>query len=86
VYLMKRFIAGQDRSPRTLFPESREDDIAEDNPVRVVDVFVDGLDLGQQGFDGMQPEATGRPSYHPAALLRARDGLESVVHRVATFW
>ena len=67
---MKRFMAGQDRSQRTLFPESLEDYIAEDNPVRVVDVFVDGLDLAKQGFDGVQPEATGRPSYHPAVLLK----------------
>ena len=67
---MKRFMAGQDRSQRTLFPESLEDYIAEDNPVRVVDVFVEGLDLGKQGFDGVQPEATGRPSYHPAVLLK----------------
>ena len=63
-------MAGQDRSQRTLFPESLEDDIAEDNPVRVVDVFVDGLDQAKQGFDGVQPEATGRPSYHPAVLLK----------------
>lgn len=56
---MKRFMAGQDRSQRTLFPESLEDYIAEDNPVRVVDVFIVGLDLGKQGFDGVQPEATG---------------------------
>jgi transposase len=67
---MKRFMAGQDRSQRTLFPESLEDYIAEDNPVRVVDVFVEGLDLGKQGFDGVQPEATGRPSYHPAVQLK----------------
>ena len=67
---MKRFMAGQDRSQHTLFPESLEDYIAEDNPVRVVDVFVDGLDLAKQGFDGVQPEATGRPSYHPAVLLK----------------
>ena len=67
---MKRFIAGQDRSQHTLFPESLEDYIAEDNPVRVVGVFVDGLDLAKQGFDGVQPEATGRPSYHPAVLLK----------------
>lgn len=68
-YLMKRFIAGQDRSQHTLFPESLEDYIAEDSSVRVVDVFVEGLDLAKQGFDGVQPEATGRPSYHPAVLL-----------------
>lgn len=69
VSLTKHFIAGQARSQHTLFPESLEDDIAEDHPVRVVDVFVDGLDLATQGFVGVQPEATGRPSYHPAVLL-----------------
>jgi transposase len=67
---MKRFIEGQERSQSTLFPESLEDYIAEDNPVRVIEVFVEGLDLVKQGFDGAQPEATGRPSYHPAVLLK----------------
>jgi len=67
---MKRFIEGQERSQSTLFPESLEDYIAEDNPVRVIEVFVEGLDLGKQGFEGVQPEATGRPSYHPAVLLK----------------
>lgn len=67
---MKRFIEGQSRSQTTLFPECLEDYIAEDNPVRVIEVFVEGLDLAKQGFDGVQPEATGRPSYHPAVLLK----------------
>jgi len=61
---MKRFIEGQERSQNTLFPESLEDYIAEDNPVRVVDVFVESLKLAKQGFYGVRPEATGRPSYH----------------------
>jgi transposase len=47
-----------------------DDYIAEDNPVRVIDVFVDELDLRTLGFDGMQPEVTGRPAYHPASLLK----------------
>jgi len=67
---MKRFIEGQARSQSTLFPESLEDYITEDNPVRVIDVFVDEFDLAKQGFEGVQPEATGRPSYHPAILLK----------------
>lgn len=67
---MKRFIQGEDRSQSTLFPERLDDYIAEDNPVRVVDVFVDELDLAALGFDGAAPEATGRPSYHPATLLK----------------
>jgi len=67
---MKRFIEGVDRGQGTLFPEHLEDWIGEDNPVRVIDVFVDELDLGGLGFDRVQPEATGRPSYHPAVLLK----------------
>ena len=63
---MKRFIEGEDRSQSTLFPEHLDDYIAEDNPVRVIDVFVDELDLNGLGFEGMQPEVTGRP----ASLLK----------------
>ena len=67
---MKRFIEGEDRSQVTLLPECLDDYIAEDNPVRVVDVFIDELDLGALGFAGVVPEVTGRPSYHPSALLK----------------
>jgi transposase len=67
---MKRFIEGQDRSQSTLFPERLEDYIAEDNPVRAVDVFVEELDLELAGFKGVRPDATGRPGYHPATLLK----------------
>jgi transposase len=67
---MKRFIEGEARSQSTLFPERLEDYIAEDNPVRVIEVFVEELDLNLLGFDGMQPEATGRPAYHPGTLLK----------------
>ncbi len=67
---MKRFIEGQDRGQSTLFPERLEDYVAEDNPVRVIDVFVDELDLGQLGFSAVVPEATGRPGYHPSVLLK----------------
>ena len=67
---MKRYVEGQDRSQATLFPESLDKYIAEDNPVRVVDVFVDELDLKELGFEGAEPEATGRPAYHPATLLK----------------
>jgi transposase len=67
---MKRFIEGEDRSQSTLFPEHLDDYIAEDNSVRVIDVFVDELDLKGVGFDGMEPEVTGRPGYHPASLLK----------------
>ena len=67
---MKRFIDGADRGQSTLFPECVEDWIGEDNPVRVIDVLVDGLDLAELGFGGVDPEATGRPSYHPSILLK----------------
>jgi transposase len=68
--LMKRFVEGQDRGQSTLFPECLEDWIDENNPVRVIDAFVDELDLADLGFVGVDPEATGRPSYHPSPLLK----------------
>ena len=67
---MKRFIEGEERSQVTLLPECLDDYIAEDNPIRVVDVFVDELQLHELGFEGAEPAATGRPSYHPAVLLK----------------
>ena len=67
---MKRFIEGVDRGQGTLFPERLEDWVGDDNPVRVIDVFVDELDLRALGFDRAEPEATGRPGYHPAMLLK----------------
>src|SRR5438132_14174860 len=67
---MKRFVEGTDRGQNTLFPECLEDWIHEDNPVRAIDVFVDELDLGELGFNGVDPEITGRPSYHTSVLLK----------------
>ena len=67
---MRRFVEGADRSQSTLFPECLEDWIVEDNPVRVIDAFVDELDLSELGFSGVEPEVTGRPSYHPSVLLK----------------
>src|SRR3974377_2049493 len=67
---MKRFVEGIDRGQATLFPECLEDWIDENNPVRVIDAFVDSLDLSRLGFEGIAPEATGRPSYHPSVLLK----------------
>ena len=67
---MKRFVEGTDRGQSTLFPECLEDWIDEDNPVRAIDVFVDELDLAKLGFDGVAPEVTGRPAYHPSVLLK----------------
>src|SRR5499425_1540316 len=67
---MRRFVEGVDRGQRTLFPECLEDWIDEGNPVRAIDTFVEKLDLSGLGFDGVAPEATGRPSYHPSGLLK----------------
>ncbi len=67
---MKRFIEGESRTQSILLPASLDDYIADTNPVRVVDVFVDELELRKLGFDGVAPAATGRPSYHPAVLLK----------------
>ena len=67
---MRRFIEAEDRSQVGLLPECLDDFIGEDNPVRVVDAFVEELDLGALGFEGAQPAETGRPGYHPAVLLK----------------
>jgi transposase len=67
---MKRFVTEADRGQSTLLPECLEDFIGESNPVRVIDVFVDALDLAEMGFDGVDPAATGRPAYHPSVLLK----------------
>jgi transposase len=67
---MKRFIEGEDRHQVTLLPECLDDFVDADNTVRVVDVFIDELDLVALGFDGASPAATGRPSYHPSVLLK----------------
>ena len=67
---MKRFIESEDRRQATLLPDSLEDYVTDDNPVRVIDVFIDELDLAAMGFAGVAPEATGRPAYHPSTLLK----------------
>src|SRR5271163_2423900 len=67
---MKRFVEGADRGQSTLCPERLDDWVDENNAVRVIDAFVDELDLGDLGFGGVKPEATGRPSYHPSMLLK----------------
>jgi transposase len=67
---MKRFIEGQDRQQVTLLPECLDDYVAEDNPVRIIEAFVEELDLASLGFAGIAPALTGRPSYHPAVLLK----------------
>jgi len=67
---MKRFVEGADRTQATLLPECLDDYVAEDNPVRAIDAFVEELDLKQLGFAGADAAATGRPAYHPAVLLK----------------
>ena len=67
---MTSFISGADRAQGTMFPAQLEDYVAEDNPVRVIDFFVDQLDLGQLGFGRVQAKLTGRPAYHSAVMLK----------------
>jgi transposase len=67
---MKRFIDGEDRTQETLLPGCLDDYVESENPVRVIELFVEGLDLRALGFDGVDPLETGRPSYHPAVLLK----------------
>lgn len=67
---MGRFVEGGDRYQSLLLPESLDDCIGEDNPVRVIEAFVDALDLGRLGFDGMTPAVIGRPSNHPSTMLK----------------
>ena len=67
---MKRFVEGECRTQGTLLPEQLDDFVTDTNPVRVVDVFVDELDLDKLGFEGITPAQTGRPAYHPAVLLK----------------
>ena len=67
---MKRFVEGEDRRQGVLLPEYLDDFVAEENQVRVIEAFVDELDLRALGFEGVVPEATGRPAYHPATMLK----------------
>ena len=67
---MKRFIEGDSRHQSTLFPEVLDDYIDENNPVKVIDAFVEELPLIDLGFSSVQPKETGRPGYHPAILLK----------------
>ena len=67
---MSGYIEGTDRGQMTLLPDRLEDWIGEDNPVRVVDLFVDEIDLLELGFGRTVPAATGRPGYHPSVLLK----------------
>ncbi len=67
---MTHFVEGEDRTQSTLFPERLDEYIGEDNPVRVIEVFVGALDLKGLGFERHQPPAMGRPPYHPSTLLK----------------
>ena len=67
---MHRFIDGEDRMQLALLPHRLEDYVDEDNPVRVIEVFIDELDFAALGFSGVTPAATGRPAYHPSTLLK----------------
>ncbi len=67
---MKRFIEGADRTQVSLLPDCVDDYVGTDNPVRVIEAFVEQLELREMGFESVDPEATGRPAYHPSVLLK----------------
>jgi transposase len=67
---MAGYVEGVDRTQATLFPDRLDDFVDADNPVRVVDAFVDALDLRELGFSRAVPTTMGRPGYHPAVLLK----------------
>ena len=67
---MTGFVIGADRAQGTMFPAQLEDYVAEDNPVRVIDFFIDQLELGQLGFGRVRAKLTGRPAYHAAVMLK----------------
>jgi transposase len=77
---MKRFVEGVDRGQRTFLPECLDDFVGDDNPVQVIEAFVEELDLGTLGFIGVDPNSTGRPSYHPSVLLKLY--IYGYLHRV----
>ncbi len=81
---MKRFIEGQSRERVTLPPECLDDLVGADNPVRIVDAFVEELDLLSLGFDGSTPASTGRPAYHPAVLLKLY--IYGYLNRIEAMW
>src|SRR5450432_4628647 len=67
---MSRFVQSEERTQDSFLPCRLEDYVTGENPVRVIDVFVEELDLNKLGFAGMRPEATGRPAYHPSTMLK----------------
>ena len=67
---MKRFVEGESRDQISLLPACLDDFVGEDNPVRVIEAFVDALDLESMGFGGVNPSVTCRPLYHPSVMLK----------------
>lgn len=67
---MSRFIDEADRSQGTLLPETIDEYVSQESPVRVIDAFVGALDLASLGFGRVEPKATGRPGYHPGTMLK----------------
>ena len=75
---MAGFVAGVDRGQATLLPECLEDWVDESNPIRVIDAFVDALDLRKLGFEGMDPADIGRPAYHPSVHSSSTSTVTSI--------
>jgi transposase len=67
---MKRFVECADRTQVNLLPDCIDDYVGTDNPVQVIEAFVEQLDLREMGFESVDPEATGRPAYHPSVMLK----------------
>lgn len=80
---MKRFIQGEDRNQVTLLPELLDDYVAETNPVRIVDVFVDELDLGQLEFEGVEAAETGRSATTPPSFSGSTSTVISIAFNPA---
>ncbi len=74
---MKRFVEGENRFQSTLFPEVLDDYISDENDVKVIETFIDELNLSGLGFHDVEPQATGRSSYHPATLLKIYIGYQT---------
>ena len=83
---MKRFVEGEDRRQATLLPDCLDDYVAPDNPVRIIEAFVDELDLAALGFAGMAPETTGRPATIPPPCSRSTSTAISNASRPAAAW
>ena len=78
---MTRFIDEADRLEGALLPETIDEYVSEENPVRVIDAFVGALDLPALGFEGVEPEATGHSAHHPATMLKQEAKCQGLIDK-----